>query len=84
MSDNIRDRVDRLARGFFEVGDADEVLIFRSDDGFDSVSALQFILALEQEFGIVVEDEDICPANLRDLSSIERFVATKLETSRRP
>lgn len=78
MSENIRQRIDRLARGLFEVTDADEVLIFKSDDDFDSVSALQLILALEKEFDIVVEDDDICSANLGDLNCIARFVQAKL------
>jgi acyl carrier protein len=45
----------------------------------DSVWALQLVVALENEFGISVEDIDVTPENFQDLSSLTRFVTRKIE-----
>ena len=47
-------------------------------DALDSVAALQLVLALEEEFGITVEDEDISAENFSNLNSLCQYVATKL------
>ncbi len=49
-----------------------------NQDTMDSVAALQLVLAVEEEFGITVDDQDIGPGNFGDLSSLCRFVAGKL------
>jgi len=48
------------------------------EGAFDSVTALELLLALEKEFGIVVKDDDVQPANLRNLESIVNFVKAAL------
>lgn len=48
------------------------------ENTMDSVAALQLVLAIEEEFGITVEDQDIGPSNFGDLSSLCKFVAGKL------
>jgi acyl carrier protein len=47
----------------------------------DSVAVLQLVLALEEEFGVVVEDNDIGAENFADLQSLCRFVEVKLGLS---
>jgi acyl carrier protein len=52
-----------------------------SDPGdipLDSVAMLQLVVAIEDEFGVTFEDNDIGPENLRDLASLCRFVESKL------
>ena len=47
----------------------------------DSVLVLQLVLALEEEFGVTVEDADIGPENFGDLASLCTFVDSKLRGS---
>lgn len=44
----------------------------------DSVVVLQLVLAIEEEFGVTVEDMDIGPENFSDLASLCTFVNSKL------
>ena len=44
----------------------------------DSVVVLQLVLAIEEEFGITVEDGDIGAENFSDLNSLCAFVEAKL------
>ncbi|MCU0304884.1 MAG: phosphopantetheine-binding protein [Thermoanaerobaculales bacterium] len=43
----------------------------------DSIELMQIVLFLERRYGISVDETEILPANLRSLSAIERFVASK-------
>ena len=43
----------------------------------DSTGFLELITYLEENFGIVVEEEDMVPENLDSLNAIEAFLATK-------
>lgn len=44
----------------------------------DSVAMLQLVLAVEKEFGIAVEDDDISPANFGNFAALNQYVARKL------
>lgn len=62
-----------------ESGDlAGDFVLLGEEGAFDSVTALELVLALEKEFGIVVSDDDIQPENLRNVGSIVNFVKTAL------
>ena len=47
----------------------------------DSVVVLQLVLAIEEEFGVTVEDEDIGPDNFGDLAALSAFVDAKLHAA---
>jgi acyl carrier protein len=47
----------------------------------DSVVVLQLVLAIEEEFGVTVEDADIGPETFGDLASLCTFVDSKLHAS---
>ena len=47
----------------------------------DSVLVLQLVLAIEEEFGITVEDGDIGAENFGDLESLCAFVESKLRAA---
>ena len=47
----------------------------------DSVAMLQLVLAVEEEFGIAVEDNDISAANFGDFAALNQYVARKLHGS---
>lgn len=80
----IKDRVVELLRETVpESSDLTGEFVLLGEGGaFDSVTALELVLALEKEFGIVVKDDDIRPENLRNLESIVAFVSAAL--SREP
>jgi acyl carrier protein len=62
----------------------DKGFVFSGDEraiAMDSVVALQLVLAIEEEFGVTVEDTDIRPENFGDLMSLCHFVETKLARS---
>jgi acyl carrier protein len=72
----IEKRVLRVVRETVpESGDLGGDFILLGEEGaFDSVTALELVLALEKEFGIVVRDDDVAPENLRNVGSIVNFV----------
>ena len=52
-------------------------LFIGSDGTFDSVSGLNLILAIEQEFDIAVDDEEIDPKNFGTFDAIVKYVDRK-------
>lgn len=79
IEENIRKIIGRFAT----VSDSEESqkLVLLTEGGmFDSVTALEVILELEKEFGIVIRDDEVCAANLESLEAIARFVEAKLST----
>ena len=46
--------------------------------GVDSVGVLRLVMALEQEFSIVIEDADINPANFQTLSGLLMLIERKV------
>jgi len=70
-AEEIEKRVVQLVRETVpESGDLTGEFILLGEGGaFDSVTALQLVLALEKEFGIVVKDDDVQPENLRNLET---------------
>jgi acyl carrier protein len=62
-----------------EEADASRPLVLLGEDGlFDSVTALELVLAIEREFQIVVTDGDVTPENLGSIESMVRFIQKKL------
>jgi acyl carrier protein len=47
--------------------------------GVDSVGALELVVALEDEFGILIEDAELKPAAFRRVDSLIRLVERLLE-----
>ena len=84
----VRKRIESAVRRVYNAATEDNLhdnFILLGQNGlFDSVAALQLVLAVEEEFGIIVEDEDISPENLKSLDCLTRFVERKLSRSQRP
>jgi acyl carrier protein len=79
---DIKERVARLVRetvpGSENCNLTEDFALLGEDGAFDSVTALQLLLALENEFGIVMKDDDVQPENLRNLERIVKFVKAAL------
>ncbi|HEV8723161.1 MAG TPA: acyl carrier protein [Candidatus Binatia bacterium] len=78
----IQNRLLQLVRGKINAAqdlDAESQFVLLGEDGvFDSVTALELVLAIEKEFAIVVKDDEVCPENLRNLECLVNFVASAL------
>lgn len=59
---------------------ADWVLSGRAE-GLDSVLVLRLVLAIEQEFGIVIQDDEIRPESFANLQVLSRLIQRKVESS---
>ena len=66
-----------LGRGSDAPG-ADEPL-YGTEAGFDSFSLLEFILRLEDEFEIVISDEDLDPDIFRSINTVTAYVLRRIE-----
>ena len=56
--------------------------VFLGSEGtFDSVAGLNLILAIEKEFDITIDDDDIQPENFATLAAIVSYVEQKLKTA---
>lgn len=45
----------------------------------DSMGVLLLVTWLEQEFGFIVDDDEVLPENLDSIAAIDAFVARKLQ-----
>lgn len=55
-----------------ELGDSDCLLDYGL--GVDSVSSLEFVVALEKEFGLNIDESEVTPDVLMDINSVAAFV----------
>lgn len=65
-----------LGRGSDAPG-VDEPL-YGTETGFDSIALLEFILRLEDEFGISIPDEDLDPEIFRSINTVVAYVLRRL------
>lgn len=53
--------------------------LYGTEAGFDSFSLLEFILRLEDEFGIAIPDEDLDPDIFRSINTVVVYVLRRIE-----
>lgn len=58
---------------------ADDTPIFGTGLGLDSVDALEIALAIETEFGVAVDDEDI--AGFRSINLVADFIQGRIDSA---
>jgi acyl carrier protein len=80
MDRDIRERVEalvaRVLGGTSATSAAGDSLLGEAG-GFDSTKTLELIVEVEREFAIVIQDDEISPANLGSTESLVRFVRAK-------
>jgi len=53
--------------------------LHRTEAGFDSFSLLEFVLRLEDEFGVAIPDEDLDPDIFRSINTVVVYVLRRIE-----
>ena len=80
MDRDIRERVEALVArvlGGTPVTSAAGDSLLGEAGGFDSTKTLELIVEVEQEFGIVIQDDEIDPMNLGTTENPIRFILSK-------
>lgn len=54
--------------------------MFSSRDGFDSIALMEFVLRLEEAFGMKIPDEDLDPEIFYSLETVAAYVQARLES----
>ena len=77
--ENIKERIKGLIAEKFKVDDNIKDTAFLVDYGLgvDSVSTLEFVVALEKEFGVEIDESEINPVILKDINSVADYIAGK-------
>jgi acyl carrier protein len=78
----IRNQLEQIvekSEGGSKAASQDEVfLLFGQEGAFDSVSALQLVFDVEENFNIVIKDEEIHPDNFHSLDALTDFIRRKV------
>ena len=53
--------------------------LYGIEAGFDSFSLLEFVLRLEDEFGIAIPDEDLDPDIFHSINTVAAYVLRRIE-----
>lgn len=79
---DIRETAERVIKQIYRMDTAEslpeEFPLLGHSGVFDSVAALKLVLALEKEFGIVVDDEEIRAENFGNLNALTEYLQRKL------
>ena len=84
MNEDIRSRVKSvLCRNLLKDLNAedlgDESPLIEYGVGVDSVSRLEFLVALEEEFGIRLDESEITPEFFETVSNIAGFISSRID-----
>ncbi|MEJ2368740.1 MAG: phosphopantetheine-binding protein [Acidobacteriota bacterium] len=55
----------------------DDMALFGEGLGLDSIDALELVVALEKEFGVKIEDQEVGVQAFRNISSLADFIQKK-------
>lgn len=84
--DELKDRLRRLIVDKMRLENrkpeeiTDTMPLFGEGLGLDSIDALELVVALEQEFGIKVDDGEVGVKAFQNIDSLAAFIRSKSET----
>ncbi len=80
QTEEIKNKIRLLINKKFDIEDelSDTDLLIDYGLGVDSVSSLEFVVSLEKEFSVEIDESEITPDILRDINSVAEYVAAKL------
>lgn len=83
MSERLEDRIKKMivTRLFMKVSpeDIDDDKSLIDEYGVDSVSLLELIVGIEEEFGIVIEDEEFSVPNFETVTALAKTIRGKMD-----
>ena len=83
-SDGVRERLTRVVQSVshddMQNAAVQTFVLLGSEGIFDSMTAFRLVVAIENEFDIVIADSEINPDRFRSIDSLERFIREKLKT----
>jgi acyl carrier protein len=68
-----------LSLGRDLVASATDDLLYGTETGFDSIALMEFILRLEEEFGLSIPDEDLDPDVFSSIGTIVAYLLRRLD-----
>jgi acyl carrier protein len=68
-----------LSLGRDLAGTAMDELLYGTQTGFDSIALMEFILRLEEEFGLSIPDEDLDPDIFGSIGTVVAYVLRRLD-----
>ena len=77
---DIKNKVRHLIKDKFEIVDeiGDSDILIDYGLGVDSVSSLEFVVALEKEFAVEIDESEVTLDILQDINSISEYIIVKL------
>ena len=77
---DIKNKVRHLIKDKFEIVDeiGDSDILIDYGLGVDSVSSLEFVVALEKEFAVEIDESEVTLDILQDINSISEYIIIKL------
>jgi acyl carrier protein len=80
MVKNVEETVRKIISANCEGKNANEIGLSESlqDLGINSISFIKIVIALEKEFGIEVEDENLNPDDFQTIQSIINYVEARI------
>lgn len=59
----------------------DDLLLFGGDNtlGLDSIDAIELVMAVQREFNVRIDDQNLAREVLKDVNSIAEFIESKSE-----
>ena len=58
----------------------DNLTLFGSRGRIDSVGVLMLVMALEKQFGVIIDDGEILPKNFQTVKKLTAFIERKLSS----
>jgi acyl carrier protein len=58
----------------------DNLTLFGSGGRIDSVGVLMLVMALEKQFGVIIDDGEILPKNFQTVKKLAAFIERKLSS----
>ncbi|MCH3923907.1 MAG: acyl carrier protein [Bacteroidales bacterium] len=71
----MKERILKVMKAVFELENTDETISQKNCEKWDSLNHLQLVIALEEEFDISFEPEEI--TEMKDFQTIESIIAHK-------
>ena len=71
----MKDRIIKVMKEVFEIENIDETVSQKNCEKWDSLNHLNLVIALEEEFNVSFEPEEI--AQMKDYSAVEKLIKEK-------